>query len=71
MFYNDHAPPHVHVDAGGDLQVVVSILAPAIQPRIMPKATRRAILEWIEAHQEELLANWAGAGVPLEEVEFP
>lgn len=73
MFYNDHSPPHVHVDGGEDYQVVVEILDPEIPPNIFPKPMRRDVLAWIKRRQTELLANWARAqaGVPLERVPFP
>jgi hypothetical protein len=72
MYYNDHAPPHVHVDAGGDVQVVVSILDPKIRPGILSKKDRRDMIAWIQDNETALLANWARseAGVVLEKLDF-
>jgi len=67
MYYNDHAPPHVHLDAGGDVQVVVEIVGADLPSGLFSKPDRKAILKWIRDHETELLANWAraSAGIPL------
>lgn len=66
MFYNDHVPPHVHVQTG-DYHIVVSVISPGIPPAVFPKTFRKRLLQWIAKHETELLANWARAqaGLPL------
>lgn len=73
MFYNDHAPPHVHIDTGGDVQFVVNVLSPSIPRKTLNRTGRKILLTWILANQEALLVNWgrAGAGQPLIKIPGP
>ena len=54
---NDHAPPHFHVEYGGEMATVdmrtLRILAGRLRPRV-----RGLVIEWAAAHEEELLADW-------------
>lgn len=71
MYYNDHAPPHVHLDDGGEVQVVVPIVGGTVPPGIFSKPDRKAILAWLASRETELLANWAraSAGMPLQKID--
>lgn len=71
MYYNDHAPPHIHVDAGGDVQFVVNILNPSMPPKILSRDAKRSLVKWIENNEEELLANWHRAENGEELVKIP
>ncbi len=60
IFYNDHAPPHVHLSKG-DMDIVVDINAPSLPPWAFSRAERRAILDWMKTRKADLLAAWARA----------
>ncbi len=56
MFYRDHAPPHFHA-AYGEYEVTVEIETGVVQGRF-PRRALEHVLEWLELHSDELLANW-------------
>ena len=56
MYYRDHAPPHFHAEYG-DYEITVQIESGVVEGRF-PKRALRAVMEWYERHQEELLENW-------------
>jgi hypothetical protein len=58
MFYNDHVPPHVHVDKGGDVQFVAAIADPEVPTGLLPKPDRQQLVRWIKRHEDALLENW-------------
>jgi hypothetical protein len=58
MFYDDHPPPHFHVEyeefhARMTIDTLQFLKGSALPPRI-----RGFVLEWANDHQAELLANW-------------
>ena len=53
MFYGDHRPPHF-----GDDEIIVEIQTGAIDGRF-PRRALLLVLEWLDAHRDDLLANWA------------
>ena len=57
MYYNDHAPPHFHVRYGKQKAVIGIEPVVVLQGRLSPKA-RALIMEWGQAHQAELMADW-------------
>lgn len=61
IFYNDHAPPHVHLSKG-DMDVVVPIDEPTLPSWAFTRAERRAVLDWIKRKAADLRAAWARAG---------
>jgi hypothetical protein len=57
MFYNDHNPPHVHVEFQGKkalLDFTGNILRGDLQSRTALKLVR----EWIDLRYEELIEDW-------------
>lgn len=61
IFYNDHAPPHVHLSKG-DMDVVVPIDEPALPSWAFTRAERRAVLDWIKQKAPDLREAWKRAG---------
>ncbi len=70
MYYNDHAPPHFHANYAGD-EATFEIGTLAILQGDIPRRARALVLEWAQAHRDELLENWnlARIGVPLLDIE--
>lgn len=56
MFFRDHNPPHFHVKYG-EYRAVIDIKSEVVHG-YMPKRALKLVFEWMELHQEELLANW-------------
>ena len=56
MFYNEHNPPHIHVEYQ-DFKAVITIKDGIVEGK-MPKIALRLVFEWIDLHKEELLINW-------------
>ena len=56
MYYRDHPPPHFHAEYG-DYEMTLQIESGIVEGRF-PKRALRAVMEWYEQHQEELLENW-------------
>jgi len=60
MYFDDHLPPHVHVEYQG-LEALVAIeTGDLIDGRLPRKATKLA-KEWCCDHQSELRDNWQRA----------
>ena len=68
IYYDDHAPPHFHAKYGG-YEVTVRI-ADGLVTGVFPRRARGLILEWMELHKDELLANWqrAEGHLPLQRI---
>ena len=57
MYYNDHSPPHLHAEYGGD-EIVVNIDTLAIiAGGLAPRATG-LVMEWASQRQAELHTAW-------------
>jgi hypothetical protein len=56
MYYRDHAPPHFHADYA-EHEIEVEIETGIVEGRF-PRRALRAVLEWYEAHRDELRVNW-------------
>lgn len=76
VYYFDHAPPHVHVRAGGrrvvltvSAQTGATITAGAFADR----ATERRVVRWAQHRAAELEQAWrdASGGLPPQPVMFP
>ena len=52
MFYNDHNPPHFHVDYQ-DYQAIVTIESGLVKGE-MPRRALKMIFDWLDLHKEEL-----------------
>ena len=57
MFFNDHVPPHFHVQYA-EFKATVDIQALTIATGSLPRRAQELVLDWAELHQEELLADW-------------
>jgi hypothetical protein len=70
MFFDDHAPPHFHVEYGDD-RAIIDIRRLAIIGGNLPSRALGMTVEWASLHREELLALWerAKALEPLERIE--
>lgn len=70
MNYNDHAPPHVHVkyqrDVGSYRIEIMSRMWMQSGKKLPPKLLK-LVEAWVEAHEEDLLAEWENAqhGLPV------
>jgi hypothetical protein len=65
IYYRDHAPPHFHA-LYGDSEITVAIRDGRVHGEF-PRRAQALVLEWLELHRVELLADWerAQAGEPL------
>lgn len=57
MYYDDHAPPHLHAEYG-EYELVVGIRPVSILAGDSPARVRSMVLEWIALHQDALIQNW-------------
>jgi hypothetical protein len=69
MNWADHPLPHFHARYG-DYEVTVEIETGIVRGTF-PKRAMRAVLEWLDLHQEELLVDWSLAQQrkPLKQIE--
>jgi len=69
LFFNDHAPPHIHVEYSGR-RAVVTIKHGEIKGDLPPRA-KKMILEWLQLNRNKLLEDWelATKGLPLKRIE--
>lgn len=68
MNFTDHAPAHFHAWYN-EYKVIVSIKDSVVKGE-MPGRALKMILEWLELHREELMADWEKAqkGDPLDKI---
>jgi hypothetical protein len=57
MFFNDHAPPHFHVQYA-EYSATVDIKLLVIATGKLPRRAQELVLDWAELHQDELLEDW-------------
>ena len=57
MYWNDHQPPHFHVDYQGQ-RAVVGIDPFVVIQGTLPNRILRLILAWGELHHDEILQDW-------------
>ena len=57
MFFNDHSPPHFHVEYG-EYEAAVTINDLAWLGGNLPSRIRGYVIEWASMHQRELMENW-------------
>ncbi len=57
MFFNDHAPPHFHVQYA-EFKATVDIELLAISTGQLPRRAQELVLDWAELHQQELMHDW-------------
>lgn len=57
MYYNEHNPPHFHVQYN-DFRASINISNFGVLDGNVPPKVLGLVVEWAEAHQNELLDNW-------------
>jgi hypothetical protein len=57
MFFDDHAPPHFHVEYA-EYKAVVDIRRLEVTEGKLPRRAQELVLDWAELHQAKLLENW-------------
>jgi uncharacterized protein DUF4160 len=57
MFYNEHAPPHFHVEYG-EYKASVNIQTLEVFDGKLTRRAQELVLDWAELHQKELLEDW-------------
>lgn len=69
MYYRDHFPPHFHA-IYGEYEIIVEIESGVVSGKF-PRRALKAVLEWCELHQAELLEDWrlAEQMMPLKKIE--
>lgn len=69
IFPREHQPPHFHA-VYGDYQVTVDIRTGVVHGDF-PKRALRHVLDWMDLHQDELLADWDAiqSGRPAQKIE--
>ncbi len=60
IFYNDHPPPHVHVQYG-EYKAVIRIEFPTLIAGRLPGRALGLVMEWTVLRQEELRRAWQQA----------
>ncbi|NCD33984.1 MAG: DUF4160 domain-containing protein [Spartobacteria bacterium] len=56
IFPREHPPAHIHA-VYGDYQITVEIERGIVRGEF-PKRALKLVLEWLDLHQDELLAAW-------------
>jgi len=57
MFFNDHAPPHFHVQYG-EHKAEIEIDTLRLLGGRLPRRAMNLVLEWAHAHRAELMEDW-------------
>lgn len=57
MFYDDHNPPHFHVQYG-EFKAVIRINDFAMAEGYLPPKALSLVNEWFVIHKEDLMENW-------------
>ena len=57
MFYDDHQPPHFHVEYG-EYKAVLSIDTLEMTAGELPRRALSLVLEWAALHRAELKMDW-------------
>jgi hypothetical protein len=57
MYYNDHNPPHFHAEYNGQ-RAEILISPTSIRSGTLPSRVLGLVIEWVQTHEQELLANW-------------
>ena len=57
MYWNDHVPPHFHVEYGEyRAQYVIETLV--LSRGQLPRRAHTLVLEWAAMHRDELMEDW-------------
>ena len=57
MYYQDHIPPHFHVEYNG-IEAIYDLEERAFTKGAIPSRQARFVLAWAEMHINELLEMW-------------
>lgn len=57
MFFNEHAPPHFHVEYA-EYKASVNIQTLEVMEGQLSRRAHELVLDWAELHQIELLEDW-------------
>ena len=57
MYFDDHAPPHVHVEYQGR-EAMVAIEDGHIVKGSLPQRAHSIVRQWCIDHHDELVQNW-------------
>lgn len=57
MFFDDHNPPHFHVEYQGQM-ATFDFSGKLLSGEIRSVRARRLVREWTQLHEHELRANW-------------
>lgn len=57
MFFDDHNPPHFHVEHQGQM-ATFDFSGKLLSGEIRSVRARRLVREWARLHEHELRANW-------------
>jgi len=70
MYYNDHLPPHFHVEYSGS-EAMYEIETLRVYRGKLPRRAHNMVIEWADLHRFELMENWVKArlGQSLMEIE--
>lgn len=60
MYFDDHAPPHVHVEYQGHEALIV-IADGTVMRGELPRRAHAIVQQWCLDHQNELAQNWKHA----------
>ena len=70
MFYDEHNPPHIHVEYQG-MKALLDFRGNILRGELGSKTALRLVREWIDLRQAELQEDWslAQAGKAIKKVE--
>lgn len=57
MYYDDHNPPHLHGEYGGN-KILLDFQGNILRGSMGSRTALRLVREWIDLHHEELEKNW-------------
>ena len=57
MYYNDHLPPHFHVNYNG-MEAIYDLEEDAFIKGAIPSKQSRLVLAWAVFHKNELIEMW-------------
>lgn len=60
MYFDDHAPPHIHVEYQGH-EAFVAIETGEIIDGRLPRKAAKLVKEWCGDHRADLAENWQRA----------
>jgi hypothetical protein len=57
MFYNDHNPPHVHVEFQGK-KALLDFRGNILRGDLQSRTALKLVREWVDLRYEELFGDW-------------